>query len=331
MIEVSQTPPLNTVQDLGRFGYRRYGIGSAGAMDRLALAVGNCALGNASGAAGIEFQLFPVMLKFRVDTAIAITGADCAATLDSLPVPPFWVTPVAAGQTLRLEAPKTGARTYLCIAGGIDVPEILGSRSTQMRDGFGGLSGRQLQPGDILPTGSRPALRFRDSFGFGIEPPDSALPPNAHDWATDSDIVLRVIAAAEHDQFDSASIKAFRTTAWTITPQSNRMGYRLAGTSLKRSDPTEMRSQAIVQGVVQVPPSGQPIVQLADGNSAGGYPKLAYVIQTDLWRLAQASPGRTLRFALVSLDDARRARAEQAAYLKDVSRMSGYCRSQVQA
>jgi allophanate hydrolase subunit 2 len=108
------------------------------------------------------------------------------------------------------------------------------------------------------------------------------------------------------------------------------MGYRLAGISLKRSDPTEMRSQAIVQGVVQVPPSGQPIVQLADGNSAGGYPKLAYIIQADLWRLAQASPGRTLRFALVSLDDARRARAEQAAYLKDVSRMSGYCRSQVQ-
>lgn len=329
MIEICQTLPLNTVQDLGRFGYRRYGIGTAGAMDRLALAAGNRALGNPPGAAGVEFQLFPVTIRFREDAAIALTGADCAATLDGKGIPPWWVLPVTAGQTLNLSAPVRGARTYLCVAGGVDVPEVLGSRSTQMRDAFGGLSGRQLSAGDILAVGQRTPFRFRDFFGFGIEPPESAIEPNLHDWAADSDVVLRVILASEAPQFDDASLKAFKTAAWTVTAQSNRMGYRLAGPTLRRPDPTEMRSQAIVQGVVQVPPSGQPIVQLADGNSAGGYPKIAYVLQPDLWRLAQSTPGRRLRFVPVSLDDAGRARQQVSQYLNDVARFSSYCRMQV--
>lgn len=326
MIEIGQTPPLNTVQDLGRFGYRRYGIGTAGAMDRLALAAGNRALGNPQDAAGVEFQLFPVAVRFREDSAIALTGADCAATLDGKAIPPWWVMPVTAGQTLKLSAPVRGARAYLSVAGGVDVPEVMGSRSTQMRDGFGGLAGRHLNAGDVLSAGPCPAFHFRDAFGFGIEPPESVLSPNLHDWASDGDVVLRTILASEAPQFDDASLKAFKTASWTITAQSNRMGYRLAGPTLRRPDPTEMRSQAIVQGVVQVPPSGQPIVQLADGNSAGGYPKIAYVLQSDLWRLAQSTPGRRLRFALVSLDDASRARQQVSQYLNDIVRFSGYCR-----
>ncbi|MCK1281079.1 biotin-dependent carboxyltransferase family protein [Bradyrhizobium sp. 61] len=329
MIEISQTAPLNTVQDLGRFGYRRYGIGTAGAMDRLALAAGNRALGNAPGAAGVEFQLFPVTIRLREDGAIALTGADCVATLDGKAIPPWWVLPVKAGQTLKLSAPLRGARTYLCVGGGINVPEVLGSRSTQMRDGFGGLSGKPLSAGDVLAAGPHAPCRFRDPFGFGIEPPEAAIEPNLHDWAADSDVVLRVILASEAPQFDDASLKAFKTASWTVTAQSNRMGYRLAGPTLTRPDPTEMRSQAIVQGVVQVPPSGQPIVQLADGNSAGGYPKIAYILQSDLWRLAQSTPGRKLRFSLVSLDDAGHARKQVSRYLDDVARFSSYCRMQV--
>jgi biotin-dependent carboxylase-like uncharacterized protein len=329
MIEIRQTPPLNTVQDLGRFGYRRYGIGTAGAMDRLALTAGNRALGNAQDAAGVEFQLFPATICFQRDAAIALTGADCAATLDGKAIPPWWVLPVREGQILKLSAPMRGARTYLCVAGGIDVPEVLGSRSTQMRDAFGGLSGRYLSAGDVLSAGPHAPFRFRDSFGFGIEPPESALTPNLHDWAGENEVVLRVILASEAPQFDDASLKAFKTASWTITAQSNRMGYRLAGPILRRPDPTEMRSQAIVQGVVQVPPSGQPIVQLADGNSAGGYPKIAYILQSDLWRLAQSTPGRTLRFSVVSLDDAGRARQQVSQYLNDLARFSGHCRMQV--
>jgi biotin-dependent carboxylase-like uncharacterized protein len=327
MIEIIRTPPLNTVQDLGRFGYRRYGIGCAGAMDRVALAAGNLALGNDANLAGIEFQLFPVKIRFHSDIAIAITGADCAPTLGGRSLPPWWAVNVKAGQVLTLTSPLSGMRSYLAVAGGIDVPVVLGSRSTHSRDGFGGFSGRPLRAGDRLATAPGVALQFRDSFGLGIQPADAVLKGGYHSWAGQDDITLRVIPASEYEQFDETSLRAFKTAAWTVTVQSNRMGYRLAGSSLQRTNPTEMRSQGIVAGVIQVPPSGEPIIQLSDGNSAGGYPKIAIVIQSDLWRLAQAAPGRSLRFSQVSLDEARAARAEQSKYLEDIGRLSNYCRS----
>jgi biotin-dependent carboxylase-like uncharacterized protein len=326
MIEIAQTPPLNTVQDIGRFGYRRYGIGCAGAMDRIALAAGNIALGNDANLAGIEFQLFPVKILFSEDTAIAITGADCTPALDDRPIPPWWAFNVKAGQTLTLTSPLSGMRSYLTVAGGIDVPVVLGSRSTQSRDGFGGLQGRALRAGDKLPIAPGAAFRYRDALGLGIQPPETVLNCGHHVWADDSDVVLRVISASEYEQFDEPSLRAFKAAAWTVTVQSNRMGYRLAGPSLQRTNPTEMRSQGIVAGVIQVPPSGQPIIQLSDGNSAGGYPKIAIVVQSDLWRVAQAAPGRSLRFVQVSLDEARAARAEQSKYLEEISRFSSYCR-----
>jgi 5-oxoprolinase (ATP-hydrolysing) subunit C len=326
MIEIAQTPPLNTVQDLGRFGYRRYGIGCAGAMDRIALAAGNIALGNDANLAGIEFQLFPVRILFWEDAAIAITGADCAPELDGRPLPPWWAFNVEAGQTLTLTSPLSGMRSYLTVAGGIDVPVVLGSRSTQSRDGFGGFLGRALRAGDKLPIAPGAAFRYRDALGLGIQPPETALKCAHHAWADDRDVVLRVISASEYEQFDEQSLRAFKAAAWTVTVQSNRMGYRLAGPSLQRTNPTEMRSQGIVAGVIQVPPSGQPIIQLSDGNSAGGYPKIAIVVQSDLWRVAQAAPGRSLRFVQVSLDEARAARVEQSKYLEEISRLSSYCR-----
>lgn len=326
MIEIVNTPPLNTIQDLGRFGFRSHGIGCAGAMDRVALAAGNVALGNDPDLAGIEFQLFPVAIQFGADAVIAITGADCAPKLDGRLLPPWWAVEVKAGQTLILSSPLSGMRSYLTVAGGIDVPVILGSRSTQIRDGFGGFSGRALQAGDRLPIGLYAPFKFRDASGLGIQPAETVLKGGHHPWAAADDIVLRVIAASEYEQFDAASLSAFTTLSWTVTVQSNRMGYRLAGPSLCRSNPTEMRSQGIVAGVVQVPPSGEPIIQLSDGNSAGGYPKIAVVVQSDLWRVAQATMGRTLRFAEVSLASAREAKAEQSHYLEKVARLSGYCR-----
>lgn len=326
MIEIIQTPPLNSVQDLGRFGYRSYGIGCAGAMDRVALAAGNLAVGNDANLAGIEFQLFPVTIRFHSDMAIAITGADCAPTLDGLALPPWWAVNVKAGQVLTLTSPLSGMRSYLAVAGGIDVPMVLGSRSTQSRDGFGGFCGRPLRAGDQLPTAPGVPFRFRDSFGLGLRPADAVLKGSYHSWGRPDDVILRVIPASEYEQFNAASLHAFKTASWTVTVQSNRMGYRLAGPSLQRTHPTEMRSQGIVAGVVQVPPSGEPIIQLSDGNSAGGYPKIAIVIQSDLWRLAQAAPGRELRFTEVSLDEARDARMEQAKYLGEIDRLAGYCR-----
>ena len=141
--------------------------------------------------------------------------------------------------------------------------------------------------------------------------------------------MLRAIPAAEYDQFDESSHAALWQTPWKVTAQSNRQGYRLAGNALQRTELVEMRSHGIVPGVIQVPPSGQPIIQLADGNSAGGYPKIGVVIEADLWRIAQAAPGNVLRFVSCTLEEARAAEREIAAYLTKLRRLAGYCRQPI--
>jgi 5-oxoprolinase (ATP-hydrolysing) subunit C len=320
MIEILEAPPLNSIQDLGRVGWRCHGIGRSGAMDRVAIAAANALLGNADNAAGIEFQMFPARLRFDADTVFAITGADCAPRLDGRPLPPWWAVAARAGQELTLSSPRRGLRSYLAISGGIDVPLVLGSRSTQMRDGFGGLNGRALMAGDRLHAGPAPAFKLRDRAGYGALPVSQALTSTAG-----SEIVLRVIAAAEYGQFDESSCDVFWNTPWKVTSQSNRQGCRLAGKTLQRTELLEMRSHGIVPGVIQVPPSGEPIIQLADGNSAGGYPKIGVVIEADLWRIAQAAPGTLLRFVACTLNEAQAAEREIASYLAKLRRLAAYC------
>jgi biotin-dependent carboxylase-like uncharacterized protein len=326
MIEICETPPLNSIQDLGRLGLRCHGIGRSGAMDRVALAAANALLGNEESAAGIEFQLFPARLRFSTDTAFAITGADCTPRLDGHLLPPWWAMAAKEGQELVLSPPRSGLRSYLAVAGGVDVPPVLGSRSTQMRDGFGGLAGRALAAGDRFAALPAPRFTMRDGAGYGALPAPQALAAAPHDSANAGEIVLRAIAAAEYGQFDEASRALFWNAPWKVTSQSNRQGYRLAGSALQRTELVEMRSHGIVPGVIQVPPSGQPIIQLADGNSAGGYPKIGVVIEADLWRLAQAAPGSVLRFVSCRLEEARAAERAIASYLARLRRLAGYCR-----
>ncbi|MBS0223219.1 MAG: biotin-dependent carboxyltransferase family protein [Proteobacteria bacterium] len=322
MIEVIETAPLNSVQDLGRVGMRKFGMSPAGGMDRLALAIANAVLGNPRGAAAIEFQMFPVRLRILADTGIAVTGADCNARLDGRVLPPWWAIPARAGQVLELEGVTKGVRGYMGVAGGIDVPIILGSRSTSLRDGFGGLDGRALAAGDVLRSAELVAIASRDAQGFGVQPPSVAL---AFGTAGPRETLLRVIPAAEYPQFDDASQTSFWNAGWTITPRSNRQGYQLAGAApLLRTEALEMRSHAIVPGTIQVPPSGQPIIQLADANSAGGYPKIGVVIDADLWRIAQAAPGQILRFVECDVKTARAAARDVATYLSEVERLSSY-------
>lgn len=326
MIEILETPPLNSIQDLGRLGLRCHGIGRAGAMDRVALQAANALLGNGENAAAVEFQLFPARLRFHGDIAFALTGADCAARLDGHLLPPWWAMQAKAGQELVLSPPQRGLRSYLAMTGGIDVPLVLGSRSTQMRDGFGGLDGRALAAADRLAVFPAPLFAMRDAAGYGALPASHALSAPKHAQASKNEIVLRAIVAAEYGQFDEASHASLWNAPWKVTSQSNRQGYRLAGSALQRTELVEMRSHGIVPGVIQVPPSGQPIIQLADGNSAGGYPKIAVVIEADLWRLAQAAPGNLLRFVSCTLEEARAAEREIAAYLAKLRRLSGHCR-----
>lgn len=291
--------PLTTVQDLGRRTWRDRGISRCGALDDLALTWGNLLVGNAVDAPGLELTLGPARLRFDTDTCIALTGTDADAALDGQPLRPWWRHRVRAGQTLQLAPPHERMRSYLAVAGGIAVPAALGSCSTDLKAGFGGLQGRALRDGDSLLLGPSIALPPRR---VGLRPPD---------WSAD----LRVLPGPEHDEFSAPARDAFWAADWRLTPQSNRMGYRLAGPVLTREHGTELPSHGVLPGVIQVPPSGQPIVLLADAQTTGGYPKIGVVIGADLWKLAQLRLGATLRFRPCSLDDAHQALRERQARL----------------
>ena len=323
MIEVLSSAALATVQDLGRNGSLRWGVGTAGAMDNLALAAGNLLLGNDANAAAVEVPVFPFKLRFDADCAFALTGADCAARLDEAPLLPWWVHQARAGQTLTLGLPQgglhRGSRAMLCLAGGVDVPEVLGSRSTQLRGAFGGHEGRALRRGDVLrAVGEGQSCQT----GFGLVPPALSLP-----LQVDGRLAVRVLPAAEYLGFEEASRAAFWAGEWKITAQSDRYGYRLDGEALRPIAPMEMRSHGIVPGVIQVPHSGQPIIQMRDAQPSGGYPKFGTVIEADLWRLGQAPIGSRIRFIECTWDEAVAAQDEIEAWLDRVRRTVGLHRS----
>lgn len=328
MIEILSSTALATVQDLGRFGSLGWGVGTAGAMDPLALAAGNLLLGNDVNAAAIEVPVFPFVVRFTEDCAFALTGADAQARLDDEPLLPWWSHRARAGQVLTLGVPpQTGvwraSRVYLCLNGGVDVPDILGSRSTQLRGAFGGFQGRALRQGDVLRA-AVPEGKFCPT-GFGLVPPALSLPLHR-----DGVAAMRVLPGAEYLSYEAASRAAFWTSEWKITPQSDRYGYRLSGENLLPIGPLEMRSHGIVPGVIQVPPGGQPIIQMRDAQPSGGYPKFGTVIEADLWRLGQAPIGSRVCFIETTWDEAVAAREEVNAWQNEVQRLVNLQRWQLE-
>jgi biotin-dependent carboxylase-like uncharacterized protein len=330
MIDVIRAGLLTTVQDLGRQGYRHLGVARGGALDRLALQVGNRLVGNAPEAAGLEITFGPVVLRFARATRVALTGAEFGATLDGKPVHAWWSLPVKAGQTLTLQAARRDMRGYVAIAGGIDVLPMLGSRSTDLAGRFGGLGGRALRDGDRLPLGA-PAPRAASGvslaapefgvkapswckFGLVHEAPRRGRHPSGLAWA----MPIRVLPGPEYDSFGADAQRAFWADEWLVTPNSNRMGYRLAGTELKRTRKADLLSHAVIPGTIQVPPNGQPIVLLSDAQTTGGYPKIGAVIEADLWKLAQVRLNTAIRFIPATPQDARRALLDERAYLRQI-------------
>ena len=320
MIEILSRTALASVQDLGRFDAFKWGVGLSGAVDPLALTCGNILLGNEDGAAAVEMQVFPFSVRFETDTLFALTGADCAATLDGTPLLPWSRAEAKAGAVLQLDHARDGrwrgARAYLCVAGGIDVPEVLGSRSTQLRGAIGGFEGRMLREGDRLPLGVRAAAtKGRE---LALVPPGIALP-----LAVDGLPAVRVLPAAEYERFTPSSLDAFWGEPFRITSQSDRYGFRLAGPGLEPLAPMELRSHGIVPGVIQVPHSGQPIVQMCEGQPSGGYPKIGTIIEADLWRLGQMPIGTRFRFLRTDWEGALAALDERDAWTADVRRVAG--------
>jgi 5-oxoprolinase (ATP-hydrolysing) subunit C len=304
MITILKSAVQTTVQDLGRHGLRHLGVGAAGAMDRLALTIGNYLVGNTGDAAGLELCMPPARIRLDADCAIALTGADCSARLDSAAVAVGRCVVVKAGQILDLSAARSGIRAYLCLAGGVDVPQVLGSRSTDLSAGIGGLDGRLLRDGDVLNI-SRSTRPYRVAAGVLLPQMGS---------------VIRVLAGPDCDDFSPDWRDTLLQASWKLSNQSNRMGYRLEGPALIRRVTEELKSHAVFPGVIQVPAGGAPIVLMADAPATGGYPRIASVIAADLWRLAQVAPGRSIRFELCTRAEALLALRKQQDYLQQIQR-----------
>lgn len=280
MIEVLRAGPLTTVQDCGRRGLRHLGVPGGGALDQLALARAHALLANPAAAAALELIAGPLELRFGRAGWLALCGAAFEMRLDGRPLRPEWRWPFAAGQVLRLDGPLSGQRAVLAFDGGLALPPVLGDRA--------------LRRGGVLALGAPHALRGVRGLAAPVWEP-----------------LLRALPGPELDRLDSPSHSAFWTKDWAVTAQSDRMGARLAGPTLRLQSALELASTAVLPGVVQLPPVGQPIVLLADCGTTGGYPRLATVIEADLWKLAQCRPGQTLRFVASTLDDARAALAQQ--------------------
>lgn len=298
---VRQAGVQTTVQDLGRPATQHLGVPVGGPMDRAAHRIANLFVGNDDDAAAIECAFGGVTLEATRTLLVVVTGRRITASGDGRPLLPWRPFVLHVGETLAIH---DGCRTTVAVAGGIDVPMVLGARGTSLRAGFGGFEGRALLRGDVLPIGNAGAASGRILAHLAAAPPGQAtwgagpslLPPY------DAAPVLRIIEGPELALLTAASRRTFLGEDFRIAPDSDRMGFRLTGHTLDVHDAREMFSSGVTAGTIQLPPSGAPIVLMADRQTTGGYPRLGDVISVDLPLLAQLRPGEAVRFELVSLD-----------------------------
>jgi antagonist of KipI len=305
-VEVPRAGIHTAVQDLGRPGFRQFGVSAGGVLDPIAARTANLLVGNEESAAVLETAFGGLRIRFTDARIAAWCGASFEVRRESDIVPPGRVFAGQAGDELSFHGPAEGMRAWIAISGGIDVPVELRSRSTDIRGSFGGHEGRCLRDGDLLPLGveTRDTANIRKTLsGTGLA-----------SWGANTELcqrgisrpVLRVIRGQEWARFDMATHRGFFEQSFEITPASDRMGLRLAGTPLAfLGVHAEMVSQGIMPGTIQVPRDGQPIVLLADCQTVGGYPRIAHVITADLSLAAQLRPGDKVSFREVSLDEAR--------------------------
>ncbi|AEE50107.1 biotin-dependent carboxyltransferase family protein [Haliscomenobacter hydrossis] len=298
-----------TVQDLGRSGYAHFGINRSGAMDPLALQVGNFLVGNPGGTAALEMCFPAPALLFLEPALIALSGADFGAQIEGQNLPlltPIWVD---AGMELHFRHKQEGQYAYLSICGGLDILPWLNSSSTNLKAQWGGWQGRALLKGDRLPL----AKSWPERIGRGLKIAKyHTLLSSFYDQKTP----IRFVPGQHYPQLLPESRQRLHTQAWLISNASDRMGYRLAGAGLKLSSNESLLSAGLTRGSIQLPPAGQPIVLMADHQTTGGYPLLGQVIQADWARLAQLGPGRSFYLQAVDLKEAVRLYAEQGRFLR---------------
>jgi antagonist of KipI len=310
---------LTTVQDGGRPGHQHIGVTVGGAMDPRAIRTANILVGNARDAAALEVTLLGPTIEFDGDAVIALAGGDLDPRIDHAPVPMGAPLLVREGSRLSFGHRRSGCRAYISFAGGVDVPVVLGGRGTDITAKFGGHDGRPLRAGDVLKIGAPSGLsaaiqgviRSSPELAAGFDPVDSEaghrLPPS-----------VRILPGPEYDLLTAASRDALFSEEFAVSPDSNRMGYRLSGPRLTLGGAVEMRSSPVALGVIQLPRGGDPILLMADRQTTGGYPRVAAAITPDIPILAQLAPGDRLTFVETTLDAAIQALHQQEPMLREL-------------
>lgn len=300
---------FTTVQDMGRYGYQKFGVPITGALDAFAAQMANFLVGNEDNSAVLEFTMAGPRLLVMTDAFVAITGAEMEITQNSTPISAWTAFRVQPGDILEIGQAQSGCRGYLAVTGGIEVPPLMKSRSCYVGGKIGGLEGRPLDVGDKLPRG----------IGRFLEQPKKLpqeLVPQFH-----NEIVLRAIPGPQDDYF-AEDLEKFFNSEFTVSPEANRMGYRLDGPVIRQKEgmPTSIISESSLPGGIQIPPNGLPIILLVE-QTVGGYTKIATVISSDLHLVAQASPGDRIRFEKVDLQTAYSIKKEQLHNLEKIKKV----------
>lgn len=299
---------LTTVQDMGRVGYQQFGVSVSGVMDPRAAATANILVGNPEDEAVLECTMLGPQLRFDAANTIAITGGDLTASLDGQPLPTYRAVAVQAGQTLRFQAPKTGCRAYIAFTGGLDIPEVMGSRSTYLKAKIGGFQGRKLQKDDVI------------SFRAPGTPKNLSERYIYPEFVPRPVYTVRVVMGPQDDAFTPQGIATFLGEIYSVTNEFDRMGCRLDGPVIEHVTDGNIISDGIAFGAIQVPTEGKPIIMMADRQTTGGYTKIAAVISADFRLLGQLKAGDKIRFEKVSIQEAQEALLNQRAALRTLRR-----------
>ncbi len=288
---------MSSIQDLGRWGYQQFGVPVSGAMDRISASVANIICGNDENEAVIEMTLHGTSILFNENTYCAITGGGCQVYIDEIELPFNRLLYIPAFTILHTKSSSTGCRSYLAMAGGLEIEKQMGSASTYTASGIGGMKGRNLKTGDILSIKKTNRL-----FDFNTLKTISGELRMSH-WhvpdlvgMNERDNIIHVVAGPEYDLFDEVTRNKFFQSTYTIGLQSNRMGYRLEGEKLFMIHKHEMVSTPVTEGIIQVTNEGHPIILMADAQTTGGYPRIARVCTRDISKLSQMQPGEKIKF-----------------------------------
>lgn len=310
MIKVLRPGLLTTVQDQGRKQYLAYGMPRSGVMDRYAANVANLLCSNPLSAAVLEMTVGGGSFLFNKGMRVAVCGAEIPLELNGKPVDLWTAIDIEGGDVLDVGMVRSGCRCYLAVSGGIDVPELMGSRSTYFRAGIGGYAGRPLKSDDLLSV-----LEAMPHAEVPVNVPAELIP------VYEPDITLRVLLGPQEELFSEQGVKSLLEASFLVSGEADRMGYRLEGPAIAHREKADIVSDALVPGAIQVPGNGQPIIMMVDCGTTGGYAKIATVISADLWKVAQAKPQDRVRFSLCEETEAVAALEQEMASYRRIAEL----------